>query len=59
MVDTILTNNLSIYPENIVVGTIKEITLDHYEIEKKIKVTPAVDFENIKYISVITHLRGV
>ncbi len=57
--DTILTSNLSIYPENIVVGTIKEITLDHYEIEKKIKVTPAVDFENIKYISVITHLRGV
>lgn len=51
--DMILTSNLSIYPENIVIGTIKEITLDHYEIEKKIKVTPAVDFENIKYISVI------
>ncbi len=57
--DFVYTSDLSIYPENVLIGVVAEIEYDHYEIEKRIKVTPAVDFEKIKYVSIITDLRGV
>lgn len=57
--DQVLMSDISIYPENILIGYVKEITYDTYEIEKNIKITPAVDFTNLKYLSIITDLRGV
>ncbi len=56
--DKITTSDISLYPENVLIGTVSEIDLDNYEIEKRIKVTPVVDFNNLKYVSVITFLRG-
>ncbi len=56
--DLVYTSDISIYPEKILIGEVKEVSFDNYEIEKLIKVTTAVDFENLKYISVITDLRG-
>lgn len=56
--DKIYTSDLSIYPENILVGKVKEVKFDTYEIEKIIKVEAGVNFEAIKYVSVITDLRG-
>lgn len=57
--DKVTTSDISIYPEDILIGTIAEINFDDYEIEQIIKLKPAVDFENIKYIGIITDLRGV
>ena len=56
--DKITTSDISIYPENNLVGYISEITDNNYEIEKLITVTPAVNFENLKYVSIIKDLRG-
>lgn len=56
--DLVYTSDISIYPEKVLIGEVKEVKFDTYEIEKVIKVTPAVDFNNLKYVSVITDLRG-
>lgn len=56
--DKVYTSDLSIYPEKVLIGTIKSTTNDEYDIEKKIKITPAVLFEQIKYVSIITNTRG-
>ena len=56
--DAVYTSDISIYPEKILIGEVTEVEFDNYEIEKLIKVTPAVDFDNLKYVSVITDLRG-
>lgn len=52
------TSDISIYPENILIGTVNAIESDSYEIEKKLKVTPEVRFEDLKYLSIITDFRG-
>lgn len=57
--DLVYTSDISIYPEKILIGEVKEVANDNYEIEKVLKITPAVDFANLKYISVITNLRGL
>lgn len=56
--DKVYTSDISIYPENVFIGEVSEISFDNYEIEKIVKIIPAVNFENLKYISVITDLRG-
>lgn len=56
--DEVYTSDVSIYPEGVFIGTVEEIESDHYEIEKVIKVHPSVNFEHIKYVSIITDLRG-
>ena len=56
--DKVTTSDISVYPENILIGTVNTVENDNYEIEKIIKVTPAVDFTNLKYLSVITDIRG-
>lgn len=56
--DLVYTSDISIYPEKILIGEVTEVSNDAYEIEKFLKVTPVVDFEHLKYISVITNLRG-
>ncbi len=56
--DAVFTSDISIYPEKILIGQVEEVMFDHYEIEKVIKVNPAVDFKNLKFISIIKDLRG-
>ncbi len=56
--DKIYTSDLSKYPSNILVGKVKNIETNKYEIEKTLEVEAAVDFNNIKYVGVITDLRG-
>lgn len=56
--DSVYTSDISIYPEKILIGQVAEVKFDHYEIEKVIKVKPAVDFKNLKFISIIKDLRG-
>lgn len=56
--EAVTTSDVSLYPENILIGNVKSIENDNYEIEKIIKITPAVDFDNLKYLSIITDLRG-
>lgn len=57
--DLVYTSDISIYPEKVLIGEVKEVSTDNYEIEKVLKITPAVDFTNLKYVSVITDLRGL
>lgn len=56
--DMVYTSDISIYPEKILIGKVEKVSFDTYEIEKVIKITPAVDFDHLKYVSVITDLRG-
>lgn len=52
--DIVYTTGLSkIYPAGIKVGTVKEINYDNFELERSIKVTPSVNFNNIPYITII------
>ena len=56
--DLVTTSDLSIYPENILIGKVKNIQYDTYEIEKILTIEPAVDFNAVSYVGVITDLRG-
>ena len=56
--DKVTTSDISIYPEDILIGYVKEIELDNYEIEQIVKVKPATEINSIKYVGVITDLRG-
>lgn len=42
-----------LFPSGILLGTIKKVTLDHYELTKVVEVTPSVDFDDINYVSVL------
>ena len=57
--DKIITSDISIYPENVLVGYVETVEDNIYEIEKIITVTPSVNFEELKYVSIITDMRGV
>lgn len=57
--DLVTTSDISIYPEGILIGEVSEITYDKYEIEQVLTITPFVDFDSIKYLGIITDLRGV
>ena len=56
--DIVTTSDLSIYPENILIGKVAAINTDRYEIEKILTVEPATHFNELKYLSIITDLRG-
>lgn len=56
--DKVYTSDISQYPENILVGFVQEVIFDTYEIEKIVKVIPSVHFDNLKFVSIITDLRG-
>ncbi len=56
--DLVYISDLSLYPKNLLIGSVKRITKDRYEIEQILEIEPAVDFKNLKYVSVITTLRG-
>lgn len=56
--DKVYTSDISKYPKDILIGTIKNINYDKYEIEKYLEVESKVDFNSLKYVAVITSLRG-
>lgn len=56
--DEVRTSDLSIYPEDILVGTVKDITYDRYEIEQVLTISPSVSLDSISYLGIITNLRG-
>lgn len=52
--DYIYTSGLGgIFPSGILVGTVKKTDIDEYGLSKILKVEPAVDFNNINYVSVL------
>lgn len=57
--DKVYTSDISKYPKDVLIGTIKNINYDKYEIEKYLEVESKVDFNSLKYVAVITSLRGV
>ena len=56
--EPVYTSDISIYPENILIGYVKEVYENDYAIEQIIKINPSVNFNNLKYLSIITDLRG-
>ena len=53
--DKIYTSGIGNLIGDIYIGEVREITLNNTNIEKIITVTPAVDFDNLKYIAVISY----
>lgn len=53
----ILTSGLSdIYPSGIIIGTVGEIKNDKYGVSKKIIVSSKVNFDNLRYVTVLERL---
>ena len=42
-----------LFPSGILIGTVKKVTLDNYELTKVVEVTPSVNFDDINYVSVL------
>ncbi|MBQ9318814.1 MAG: rod shape-determining protein MreC [Bacilli bacterium] len=42
-----------LFPSGILLGSIKKVTLDQYELTKVVEVTPSVNFDDINYVSVL------
>ncbi len=42
-----------LFPSGILIGTVKNVTLDNYELTKVVEVTPSVNFDDINYVSVL------
>ena len=52
--DYVYTSGLGgIFPSGILIGTVSEISTDSYDLAKIIRVTPAVDFTDINYVSIL------
>lgn len=52
--DKVYTSGLGgIFPSGILIGEVKEITTDSYDLAKLIKVVPSVDFNDINFVSVL------
>lgn len=52
--DYVYTSGLGgIFPAGILIGTVREITTDSYDLAKIMKVTPSVDFNDINYVSIL------
>lgn len=52
--DTIYTSGLGgIFPSGILIGKVKTISTDEYDLSKIIKVTPSVDFNNLNYVTIL------
>jgi rod shape-determining protein MreC len=56
--DEVKTSDIAILPENILIGYVTNLGMDKYEIERVIELSSVVDFNSLKYVSVITSLRG-
>lgn len=44
----------SIYPSDLIIGTVEEVTVDEYSRETIATVRPTVDFSSLKYMLIIT-----
>jgi len=51
--DKVYTSGLTSTPENILVGTVKNIKKDNLELEYIIEITPIVNFHNLNYVGVV------
>ena len=52
--DIVYTSGLGgVFPSGILVGKVKEITTDEYDLAKILKVEPIVDFSDINYVAVL------
>jgi len=51
--DVIITSGLGIYPEGIVIGTVRNINYNENTLMKEVQIEPSVDFEYINKVSVI------
>ncbi len=52
--DYVYTSGLGeIFPSGILIGTVKEISTDEYDLSKVIDVTPIADFSNINYVVIL------
>jgi rod shape-determining protein MreC len=52
--DKVTTSGLSdLYPKGILVGTVSKVENDEFGISKTIKVTPAANFNNLRYVTVL------
>lgn len=56
--DVITTSDISIYPEDVSIGRVKEISYDKYEIEQLITLEPFANFSDLSYLGILTELRG-
>ena len=52
--DNVYTSGLGgVFPSGILIGKVKEITTDEYDLAKILKVEPIVDFNDINYVAVL------
>jgi len=52
--DYVYTSGLGgVFPSGILIGKVKEITTDEYDLSKIIQVEPIVDFNNINYVAIL------
>lgn len=52
--DLVYTSGLGgVFPSGILIGKVKEITTDEYDLSKELKVEPVVDFNNINFVAVL------
>lgn len=51
--DKVYTSGLTNTPDNILIGTVKNVRKDNLELEYILEITPSVDFHNINYVGVI------
>ena len=52
--DKVYTSGLGgLFPSGILIGDVKDITTDEYDLSKIIQVTPSADFNNLNYVSIL------
>ena len=52
--DKVYTSGLGgLFPSGILIGEVKAITTDEYDLAKLIQVTPSADFNNLNYVSIL------
>jgi cell shape-determining protein MreC len=42
-----------LYPRGIIIWVVSKIAMDEFGISKTVEVTPAVDFNNLRYVTIL------